>query len=310
MVRGGNAGLAALGMILIYAALVGFADNYVRIVAVEGGLWQFHALRSAIALPMIAVIALVLRHRLRPRNRGAVAARSAIHGLAMLVYFGALAFLPVAIAAAGLFTAPLFVLLIGRLVYGAPIAPVQIVAVVVGFGWVILLLGPSAMGGASLAALLPVLAGALYAMGNIATRQWCAGETAETLLAGFFAALCVLGVAGLVVLALVPVVAPLGADGFVARGWVQPSGTFLFWVSVQAVVSVVGVGLMIRAYQIAPAPTVSVFEYMILPISALWGLVLWGESLTMMAMIGMALIALAGAVVAFAPGQVPTAARQ
>jgi drug/metabolite transporter (DMT)-like permease len=302
---------AALGMILIYAALIGFADNFVRVVAAEAGLWQFHAFRSAIALPLIALIAMALRHRFLPRNRGAVAARSAIHGLAMLVYFGALAFLPVAIVAAGLFTAPMFVLLIARLVYNEPISPVQIIAVLTGFGGVILLLGPSAMAGASVAALLPVLAGALYAMGNIATRRWCPDETAETLLAGFFMALLVLGCLGLVILALIPQAVPDGTAGFILRGWVVPSPTFLFWVSIQAVVSVIGVGLMIRAYQIASAATVSVFEYAILPISAIWGLLIWAEQLTLSAIAGMGLIALAGAVIALAPVQPsPTAARQ
>jgi drug/metabolite transporter (DMT)-like permease len=301
---------AALGMILIYASVVGFADNYVRVVAAEAGLWQFHVLRSVIALPLIAVIAAVLRHRLRPANLRAVAARSAIHGLAMLVYFGALAFLPVAIVAAGLFTAPFFVLLIARVVYSEPISGVQVAAVLVGFGGVVLLLGPSAMTGASVAALLPVLAGALYAMGNLATRRWCPAETAETLLAGFFVALLVLGCIGLIVLAVFPQPVPVGAGGFILRGWVAPSGTVMFWIVVQAVISVVGVGLMIRAYQIAAAPTVSVFEYMILPVSAVWGLVIWQESLSALAIIGMGLIALAGTLIALAPVQSPTAARQ
>ena len=38
-----------------------------------------------------------------------------------------------------------------------------------------------------------VIAGALYALGNIATREWCAGESAETILAGFFGMLGVIG---------------------------------------------------------------------------------------------------------------------
>ena len=305
-----NRPIAALGMILVFATIVGFADNFVRVIAAEAGLWQFHALRALLAIPLIALIARVLRHRFWPRNLPRVAARSAIHGFAMLVYFGALAYLPVAIVAAGLFTAPLFVLLFSRVLYAEPITAVQLCAVLLGFGGVILLLGPSAMTGATLAALLPVLAGALYAMGNIATRRWCEGESAETLLAGFFAALFLLGIIGMAILAAFPQTAPYGTAGFIFRGWVSPSSTFLFWTVVQAVVSVIGVGLMIRAYQIAATPTVSVFEYLILPLSALWGLVIWDESLSAPAITGMILIALAGAVIAFAPAQSPTTSRQ
>lgn len=306
--------LAALGMIIVYAVIIGYADNYVRVVAAEAGLWQFHATRSVMALPLIAGFAYAMRHRLRPVSWRAVMLRSAIHGTAMLMYFGALAFLPVAIVAAGLFTAPIFVLLINGLVFGERIRPLQALAVAAGFVGVILLLGPAAMKGASIAALLPVMAGALYAVGNIATRRWCGQESAETLLAGFFAALGLLGAVGVVVLWLVPVVAPVGANGFVLRGWVAPSGTFLFWVTVQAVGSVIGVGLMIRAYQVAVAARVSVMEYLILPASAIWGFVLWQEKLDGMAVIGMALIVAAGALMTFMPArgvdQAPISARQ
>ncbi len=82
------------------------------------------------------------------------------------------------------------------------------------------------------------------------------------------------------VLWLVPVPVPEGADGFVQRGRVWPSGTFLFWTFVQAAGSLLGVGMMIKAYQIADASRVSVFEYVILPASAVWGWLLWGEMLT------------------------------
>jgi drug/metabolite transporter (DMT)-like permease len=41
-----------------------------------------------------------------------------------------------------------------------------------------------------------------------------------------------------------------------------------------------------------------VFEYIILPASALWGWVIWSEVLTLQAWIGMAMIAGAGALIA------------
>jgi drug/metabolite transporter (DMT)-like permease len=304
--------LLAAGAILIYAFIIGFTDNHVRVIAAEAGLWQFHAVRGAMALALLAAVALVVGLRLRPVSFRAVVARSAIHGASMVIYFGALAFLPVAQVAAGLFTAPIFVLLISGFAYGHPIGPLRVAAVGTGFLGVMLVLGPEAISGASLAALLPVLAGALYALGNIATREWCAAETAETLLAGFFGALCVLGLAGLGLLALFPVPVPDGAEGFLQRGWVMPSGRFLFWTFVQAAGSLFAVGLMIRAYKLAETAKVSVFEYTLLPASAFWGWVLWSEVLTPMAVAGMVLIALAGAMIALGShyGRSPTASRQ
>jgi drug/metabolite transporter (DMT)-like permease len=293
-----------------YALIIGFTDNYVRVIAAEAGLSQFHATRSAIALALVGIAAAVAGLRLRPLRPRAVAARSAIHGVAMMIYFGALAFLPVAQVAAGLFTAPIFVLLISRLFYGHVIGPVRVAAVAVGFAGVVMVLGPEAMRGASFAAVLPVLAGALYAMGNIATREWCAGESAVVLTAGFFAGLGLFGALGIGALAIWHLPVADGTAGFVTRGWVWPSTSFLFWTFVQAAGSLIGVGMMVRAYQLAEASRVSVFEYIILPASALWGWVLWSEVLTPLAMLGMVLIAVAGLMIAARSRQAPVAARQ
>lgn len=290
--------LAAAALVLGYAVIIGFTDNYVRVIAEEGGLWQFHATRSVMAWMILLALLAPMGLRLRPRNLRAVVARSAIHGSGMLIYFGALAFLPVALVAAGLFTAPIFVLLISGFAFGHHIGPVRIAAVAVGFVGVVMVLGPQALGGASLAAILPVAAGALYALGNVATREWCAEETAETLLGGFFLALGVLGAIGMAVLSVWPLDVPEGPAGFVMRGPVWPSGTFLFWTFVQAAGSLLGVGMMIRAYQLADAGRVSVFEYVILPASAAWSWLIWGETLTPLAIAGMVLIAVAGMMIA------------
>jgi drug/metabolite transporter (DMT)-like permease len=306
-----NRTLAAFGAVLIYASVIAFTDNYVRVIARDAGLWQFHATRTLMAFALLALAVVPLGLKLWPKRPGAVLARSVIHGAAMVIYFGALAFLPVAQVAAGLFTAPIFVLLIQRFFYGQEIRGVQILAVVIGFAGVVLVLGPEAMSGATFAALLPVISGALYAMGNIATRKWCAGETAETILAGFFGMLGVIGLIGMAVLFAFPMEVPEGALGSLQRGPVWPTGEFLWWTFVQAAGSLLGVGMIVKAYQIAEASRVSVFEYIILPASAAWGFVLWGEKLTWIAVAGMVLIALAGILIARPPRvQSPTASLQ
>ncbi|NBZ88346.1 DMT family transporter [Stagnihabitans tardus] len=292
-----NRNLKALGMIVVYATIIGFTDNFVKVIADQAGLWQFHATRTVMAVALLWAVARPLGLRLGMVVPRMVVARSFIHGCAMVIYFGALGFLPVALVAAGLFTAPIFVLLIERLFYGAPISALGALAVALGFAGVVMVLGPEAFAGASLPALLPVIAGALYAMGNIATRRWCPQESAETLLAGFFIALGIAGAIGMVVLSLHPLIVPAGPEGFLLRGPVVPTGAFWFWTFVQAAGSLLGVGLMVRAYQIAEASRVSVMEYVILPASAAWTWVLWGEGLSPLAVAGMALIVAAGVLI-------------
>ena len=293
-----NANLKAFAMIAVYAVIIGFTDNFVQVIATDAGLWQFHATRSLMAVALLWLVARPLGLRLAMVAPRRVVARSFIHGCAMVIYFGALGFLPVALVAAGLFTAPIFVLLIERVFYGAKVSALGGLAVVLGFTGVVLVLGPEALAGASLPALLPVLAGALYAMGNIATRRWCGPESAETLLAGFFIALGVAGALGMAALTVFPLVAPAGPEGFLMRGPVIPGAEFWLWTFVQAAGSLLGVGLMVRAYQIAEAAKVSVMEYVILPASAAWTFVLWGQGLSLLATIGMGLIVAAGVLIA------------
>ncbi|MCB2137352.1 MAG: DMT family transporter [Rhodobacteraceae bacterium] len=295
---GANRTVQAALLILGYATAIGFTDNFVQVIARDGGLWQFFATRTVFGFVILAALAPLFGLNLRPKNLAAVAGRSALHGSAMIIYFGALAFLPVAVVAAGLFTAPIFTLLISRFAFGMPMGPFRIFAVVLGFCGALLVLGPGQGATMGLATVLPIAAGALYALGNIATRQWCEGEAAEALLMGFFAMLGLIGLAGMAVMALWQPEVPEGAAGFLLRGAAWPTQTFLFWTFVQAAGSLLGVGMMIRAYQIAEASRVAIFEYVILPASAFWAYALWGDLLGPPAIAGIAMIFAAGLIIA------------
>lgn len=289
---GKNHTLQAALAIAGYAFIIGFTDNYMRVIATEMGLWQFHVTRTLMAAVLVALAVPLFRLRIVPRNWRGVIGRSVVHGLGMLCYFGALGFLPVPQVAAGLFTAPIFVLLISRFVYGEHIGPVRIAAVTLGFAGILLVLGPQ-VARLGPAATIPVLAGALYALGNIATRRWCPDESALTLTSGFFAAIGLLGVVGLGVLSLFPQEAT-GPLAFILRGPTLPSANALFWVFVQAAGSLVGVGLMVKGYQLTEATRAAVFEYVVLPFAALWGWLLWNEVPGPREWAGMGLIFLAG----------------
>lgn len=284
---------AAIGA---FALIIGFTDNYVRVIADGIGLWQFHLIRSIMVAVLLGVAVPLLGLRLAPRNWRAVIGRSVVHGSAMLCYFAALGFLPVPQVAAGLFTAPIFVLMISRFVYGERIGPVRIAAVALGFGGILLVLGSDALR-LGPAALVPVLGGALYALGNIATRAWCPGESAVTLTAGFFAALGVFGLIGFTLVSLLHPEAPEGPLRFLLRGPALPSTEVLFWVFVQAAGSLIGVGLMVRGYQLADPTRVAVFEYILLPAAALWGFLLWSEVPGPREWAGIALIWAAGVLI-------------
>lgn len=296
--RTGRAAIYATAAML----LIGYIDNYVRVIAAEAGLWQFHLVRAAMALPMLAVLSRLTGLTLWPRNWGRVVLRSLLASVSMLVYFGCLGLLPIGQVLAGLFTAPIFVALISAGLFGARIGWLQWLAILLGFVGTALVLGlePSSL---TLLSLMPVLSGLIYGMSAVATREYCAEESPLTLLAGFFGMMMIWGSIGLLTLALLPQTVADGPAGFVMRGWVAPTGTFLFWTLAQAVGSIIGVGLIIKAYQIAEAPRVAVFENTLLVFAAIFAWLLWSETVGIVALVGMAAIAISGILIAQAPGR-------
>ena len=58
--------LPAFGAILIYGLVIGGLDNYVRLIAEDSSLWQFHAARGAVTMPLLVLLTFVFGMRLRP----------------------------------------------------------------------------------------------------------------------------------------------------------------------------------------------------------------------------------------------------
>lgn len=219
-----------------------------------------------------------------------MAARAALHGLALLLYYAALGFLPIAQVGAGFFTAPLFVLLFSALLFGQRIGPRELAVVAAGFAGVLLILRPDPSGFGP-ALVIPLAAGALYGLGNLLTREWCADEPVGALLGTFLAALGLIGAAGCLALALLP-----AADSptFLTAPWALPSAAVVGWILLQVASSLGSVGLITRGYQYAATSTLAIFEYAFLVSAASWAWFLRGETLDAAALLGIALIVASG----------------
>ncbi|MEJ6397266.1 DMT family transporter [Yoonia sp. 208BN28-4] len=296
--RPGLAVICALSAMMLF----GLIDNFMRLAAETGGLWQFHLLRSAIALVCLAAIAGVMRFSLWPKRPLRVALRSVLTAVAFVIYFGCLAVLPIGQVVAGLFTAPIFVVIFSVVFFGERVGMIRVLAVAIGFTGIWLIVRPDTTSFGALT-VLPVAAGAFYAMGNIATRRWCAGEATLTLLAGFFGTMLIFGALGLLALSVLSLPPIAGAEGFATRGWVPFTGTFMVITVVQGVGSLIGVGLSIRAYQMADPGFVAVFDNTLLIFATIWAVVLWGERPDALMYLGLACVALAGIIIALRSDQ-------
>ncbi|APX13655.1 DMT family transporter [Tateyamaria omphalii] len=287
---------AALNMVGAMC-IIGAIDIYVAVIAQTLSLWQFLIMRLLLAAPIVLALSAMGFGTVRPRGVRAVAVRSTLIATGMFCYFGALAFMPIAMALAGLFTSPIFVLLLTAFVLRQRIGPWRIGAVAVGFAGILVVLGPSG-GSLGWVIVLPVLGGMLYASGVVATRALCEGESTLCLLLGIFVAQGVLGTA---ILAIITVAQPeVGAGGmaFLSRGWVWPIEDAWPYLLLQVVGSVLGVGLLNRAYQLGEASHVAIFEYSVMIFGPFFGWWLLGQPVTWVQGLGIALIAGAGIIIA------------
>lgn len=277
-------------------ALFGLIDNFMRLAADAGGLWQFHMIRSIIALGLLLAVAAVMKIGLRPRRPAKVFGRTIFAGIAMLIYFGCLGIMPISQAVAGLFTAPLFVVIFSIIFFGETVGMKRSLAVILGFVGIILVLRPDAQG-FGLVTVLPILAGAFHAMGIITTRRWCDGEGTLTLLAGFFTFMMIVGGIGVLAAGALFPDAPAGPDGYVFRGWVPFEGNFMIVTVVQGVGSLIGVGLIIKSYQLAESSFIAVFENVMIVSATLWAIVLWGEVPDGIGVLGLVCIIVSGVII-------------
>lgn len=160
---------------------------------------------------------------------------------------------------------------------------------VLGFAGVLMVLSPD-LSQVTWLTFVPMAAGAFYAVSAIATREWCAREGALELTMGIFAFQMFWGLGGVLVTG--------DGDTFLTRGFVMPTAEIWGILVLQAVGSLIGVVLLVRGYQLAEASLASVYEFSVLGFSALFGWLLLGQVTGPLGLLGLALIALAGSLIA------------
>ena len=277
--------------------IIGFIDNYIVIIAGQASLWQFQIIRASMAIPLVMLASLVGFGTIWPKRLWAVSIRSGLIALAMIFYFGALAFMSIAQALAGLFTSPIFILLITAFILKNPVGKIRIFAVVLGFVGILLVLD-TGLADISLINLLPVIGGLLYAMGAVATRELCEEESTLSMLIVMLIFQALIGVIALGGVSYMNIPSVEGTDGFMTRLWVWPLDHVFHLIVLQAFGSVIGVGFLIRAYQLGEASYVSVLEYSVFIFGPVFAWFLFGQTVTGLQMVGIVLVAAAGMIIA------------
>ncbi|MGJ8571887.1 MAG: DMT family transporter [Hoeflea sp.] len=274
---------------LLAAAILSFIDNFVGSVAEEAAIWQFQVLRALIAIPLLVMIGRLSGQSLRPLNFRKTALRSLVVSTGLLIYFATLGILPVAQAGAGLFSAPIWVLLFSVVLFSARITLFQTLAIAAGFAGVLMLLQPD-LQSLSLLSLLPLAAGVCYGLGMLLTPHLCSEESPVVLAAGVFAVIGMISLAVLTYFSLFPTNNPT----FLTGGWVGPTGRLIFLTIFQAAGAVIAVMCIAEAYRIGVPSHVAVVEYSFLIFASIWAFMLWGLETNLLAMLGIGVILVSG----------------
>ena len=218
----------------------------------------------------------------------------------MLLYFGVMPMMPIAEAGAGLFTSPIFVLMFSIIFLKERIGWRRIFAVIVGSVGVLLVLRPGSAG-FSVYHMLPILAGASYAMGSIITYRYLREESSLAILMSFLVSIGAVGACVTTGLTYFPVTTELIDQApFLFSGWQAVYGMFWVWIVTIAAGASIALSLMTRAYQLTKTSYAAIYEYAYLLSVGLFGWLFWGVIPDAISIVGIFLIILAGVIIVLA----------
>ena len=290
----------AIMFIVLGMFFISVNDMVIKRFSGEYPLHQMVFLRSAIGL-LFTLILIQLEggwRILKTDQPGLHALRAVMVFASNMTYFAALAVLPLPDATALFFIAPIMITVLSIPILGERVGSRRWGAVIVGFCGTLIMVRAQGSTRSDVSIwiyLLPILAAFFYATMQVLTRKLA--KTKASAMAFYIQITFVLfcGISGLIV----------GngqfADGvqhpslvFLLRAWIVPSAADMSYFVLIGILAT-GVGYCLsQAYRSAPAATVAPFEYVLLPMSIMWGWVIFADWPGLPVWFGSAIIIAAG----------------
>tara|TARA_Y100001968_G_scaffold121990_1_gene111025 strand:+ start:9298 stop:10251 length:954 start_codon:yes stop_codon:yes gene_type:complete len=242
--------------------------------------WVVIMVRSSVIAFAVAAFAASRGISLKVNDSKTMFLRCTVGLIAMILYFTALARIPIGQAVTLQYTAPLFVALLSGAIIAEKVQPVVIAVVVVAFAGIVLIVSPD-LSSVEPDALLALGSGFFAALAYIYVRQLRNTDSATSVVFWFAA--------------------------FSVAGSIIQAAPNLFTLDTEALAALVGVGIgagggqvgITMAYHRANAAWVSAFSYLTVIIATIYGFILFNESLATSDYIGGLLIIGSGIVLIF-----------
>lgn len=265
-----------IGIVLIVLSALFFSLMATTVKSVnEFPLAQKVFFRNFVGVIVLSFFVFKDRDILKVNNKKLMAARCAFGLLGVFLYYKSLSMMNLSEAVVFNKLSPFFVILFGGLILKEKIKPIQFISVAIALAGVIVLVRPTTnvdfmpaligLGGA-------MSAGAAYTI----IRQLRLSDRPKTIVFYF----C---------LSSTIVTAPLMIGNFM-----MPDLSSLLQLILIGVFALIAQLLMTNAYRHAPASQLSIYTYLNIVFSSIWGLMFWQENLTGTFLMGAGLIVFAG----------------
>ena len=273
--------LLLVGAMMLVPMMDGLAKHLSSTYTTEQVVWARYFFHLAFLLPL--VLWRFGRQALAPKRPVAQILRGGLLLASTVLFFAAIAEMPLADTLALVFVYPFIVTALSPLLLGEPVGPRRWSAVLIGFVGALIVIRPG-FGVFQWSALLGVGAGAVYAFYVIATRR-LAGSSPPLVTLLYTALL------GAVVMSAVL--------AFVLPGsWTPPSPGGWALMALMGLIAATGHLLLIMAYERAPASLLSPYGYSEMVMAVLVGLVAFGDFPDGGTLLGVAVIVGSGVYIA------------
>jgi drug/metabolite transporter (DMT)-like permease len=216
-------------------------------------------IRYAIGLALLSPFLIrALRLDPVPRRLGLHLGRGLVHGIAIILWFYAMARIPIVDVTAIGFTAPLFVTIGAAVFLGERLRARRITAVIIGLLGTLIILRPGFVE-VEAGALAQLCAAPLFACSLLIAKRLTDTESSTAI------------VAWLSVFVTIVLLPPA------LWVWVTPSGAEMFWLAATAACATVGHYTMTRAMALAEISLLQPFTFLQLVWASLLGLAVFGE---------------------------------
>ena len=219
--------------------------------------------------------------------------------LAYTLFYASLPFVSVSEASVCFFVAPAFVCLFAVFLLGEKIGFWRLGSVVVGFIGVLTVIQPGFIGFKPVL-LLPVAAGACYALSVVITRGFCNNEPSLALIIVHNIFYALLGAFIVTFFTFMPFDSKtVSMNPFLLSGWVDSTKTLLFLIGLTSFTHILAMTSSIVAYQNSEASLVAPLEYTYLIFAAFLDFLIWDFIPSETQVLGAVTITTSGAIIAW-----------